>query len=166
MAKKAAKSLSTRNASRLNNTHLISLTLNALFFVLHFTLNRPARLLPYMLFNTPAIVIEISLERLGRPSLHRDGSLRRAGEDLDAKGLTEYMWDILYWTWGCIGLACLLGDWAWWLYAVVPLYSAWLAWTTLGGIRNGLGGMQGDDMEDSKRQKKMEKRGGQRVVYK
>lgn len=111
-------------------------------------------------------MIEISLERLGRPSLHPDGSLRRAGEDLDAKGLTEYMWDVLYWTWACVGLVCLLGDWAWWLYAVVPLYSAWLAWTTLGGVRNGFAGMQGDDMEDSKRQKKMEKRGAQRVVYK
>lgn len=121
--------------------------------------------MPYLLFNTPALVIEVSLERLGRPSHYPDGSLRRAGEDLDAKGLTEYMWDILFWTWGCIGIVCVFGDRAWWLYSAVPLYSLWLAWTTLGGMRKGVGEMQ-EGAEESKRQKKMEKRGSQKVAFK
>ena len=98
--------------------------------------------------------------------------MKRSGEDLEAKGLTEYMWDVLYWTWGCTVIAGLFGNKAWWLWIVVPLYSIWLAWTTFGGIRNGLAGMTGKDnapaMADgtaSNRQKKMEKRGTQKVQY-
>jgi SRP-independent targeting protein 2/TMEM208 len=68
-----------------------------------------------------------------------------------------------------MGAVCLLGDRAWWLWAAVPLYSVWLAWTTLMGVRSGItdiGGAAGAaGAIESKRQKKMEKRGGQRVVY-
>ena len=92
---------------------------------------------------------------------------------MGATGLTEYMWDILHWTWGCIGAVCVFGDRAWWLWIVVPLYSVWLAYTTLTGMRSGFAGMGGgDDGSDqataageSKRQKKLEKRGGQRTQY-
>lgn len=86
--------------------------------------------------------------------------------------MTEYMWDVLYWTWGCMGAVCLFGDRAWWLWIVVPLYSMWLAYTTFMGMRSGFmgGGEGGDGSEqgpagESKRQKKLEKRGGQRVQY-
>lgn len=92
---------------------------------------------------------------------------------MGASGLTEYMWDILYWTWGCIGAVCMFGDRAWWLWIVVPLYSVWLAYTTLTGMRSGFAGMggggDGSDQAtaagESKRQKKLEKRGGQRTQY-
>lgn len=89
---------------------------------------------------------------------------------MGASGLTEYMWDVLYWTWGCMGAVCVFGDRAWWLWVVVPLYSVWLAYTTLTGMRSGLAGMGGgapgdEHVGESKRQKKMEKRGGQRVQY-
>jgi len=54
----------------------------------------------------------------------------------------------------------------------IPLYSVWLAYTTFGGIRQGMAGMAGagdralaGGSEGSNRQKKMEKRGGQRVRY-
>lgn len=56
--------------------------------------------------------------------------------------------------------------------ALAPLYSAWLAYTTFTGARSGLmgGGMPADGgaaqpAGQSKRQQKMEKRGGQRVQY-
>ena len=80
------------------------------------------------------------------------------------------MWDVLYWTWGCMGAVCVFGDRAWWLWIIVPLYSVWLAYTTFMGMRSGLAGMGGSEAGDgptgeSKRQKKMEKRGGQRVQY-
>jgi len=98
--------------------------------------------------------------------------LKRAGEDLDAKGLTEWMWDVVYFTWGVVGLAALAGNWVWYLFTAVPLYSAWLAYTTFSGARQGLTGMGGGQTADgsstgaqSKRQAKMEKRGGQRVQY-
>lgn len=53
----------------------------------------------------------------------------------------------------------------------IPLYSVWLAYTTFGGMRQGMAGMAGAGdpvlagSEGSNRQKKMEKRGGQRVQY-
>lgn len=54
---------------------------------------------------------------------------------------------------------------------VVPGYSAYLAATTVGGMKGMLGGAgAGDDQtatteSESKRQKKIEKRVGQRVAY-
>jgi len=83
------------------------------------------------------------------------------------------MWDIVYWTWINIVFVILFGNRAWWLYLVVPGYSVYLAATTVGGMRGMLGGgAKGDDTTvgevpggESKRQKKMEKRGGQRVAY-
>lgn len=56
---------------------------------------------------------------------------------------------------------------------MVPLYSVWLAYTTVMGMKSGLAGMGGGGSDggsaaaaaESKRQKKMEKRGGQRMSY-
>lgn len=110
---------------------------------------------------------------MARPT-YQDGELKRAGEDLEAKGLTEWMWDIEYWTWGNVVLVAILGDWAWWGMVVPVLYSIWSAWTTYTGVRQGMGGLMGggDDGAQkqgaggqSKRQAKMEKRGGQKMVY-
>ncbi|KAG2411712.1 hypothetical protein HFD88_009268 [Aspergillus terreus] len=169
MAQKAAKSLAARNASVLLRTHLISLGLHAIFLVLHWTFGRPHALKPYVFLACPTLVIEFYLDRLGRPRYNpADGSLRSPGEDLGAAGLTEYMWDVLYWTWGCIGAVCVFNDRAWWLWIVVPLYSVWLAYTTFMGMKSGLAGMGGAGADtpaaESKRQKKMEKRGN-RVQY-
>ena len=60
------------------------------------------------------------------------------------------------------------------MYAVVPAYAIWMAVTTAMGMRKGMAGMAGqsdsgsqdaDAGGDSKRQKKLEKRGGQKVQY-
>lgn len=149
---------------------MISLAIHTLFVLLRFSLLARS-LTPYLLLSAPALVLEFYLDRLGRPSYSADGSLRRAGEDLDAKGLTEFMWDVVYWSWINIALAILFGNRAWWLYVVVPAYSVYLAATTVGGMKGMLGGMGAADgagagaEAESKRQKKMEKRGGQKVTY-
>ena len=149
----------------------MTLALHSTFLLLHWFFNRPRSLKPYLGLACPTLAIEFYLERLGRPRYNAaDGSLRTPGEDMGASGLTEYMWDILYWTWGCIGAACVFGDRAWWLWVIVPLYSVWLVYTTLTGMKSGLAGMGGsasgdEPMGGSKRQKKKEKRGGQRVQY-
>jgi len=55
--------------------------------------------------------------------------------------------------------------------AVIPLYAGWLAYTTFTGARQGFAGLAGTDGDSaadvtgSKRQQKLEKRGGQRVTY-
>ena len=133
--------------------------------------------MPYILLCLPSFVVEFYLDRLGRPSYAADGALRRSGHDLDAKGWTEYMWDVLYWTWINLVLVIFLGNWAWCLYLIVPVYSLYLATTMVGGMRGMLPGLAGAGGEEapsgtgnsergeSKRQKRTEKRGGQRVAY-
>ncbi|KAJ5485497.1 hypothetical protein N7539_005485 [Penicillium diatomitis] len=172
MAQKAAKTLATRNAAVLSRTHLITAVLHLLFLGLHFTIGRPRSLKPYFLLAVPTLLIEFYLDRVGRPSYNADGSLRSAGEDLNATGLTEYMWDVLYWTEGCIAAACIFNDRAWWLWAVVPVYSIYLAYTTVMGVKKGFAGMGGGGGADgpeaqasmSKTQMKKEKK-GDRVKY-
>lgn len=96
--------------------HLISLGVNGLYLLLRLLLVRRS-LLPYFLLAGPSLIIEFWFERIGRPQYMDDGrELRKAGEDLEAKGLTEWMWDVVYWTWGCVGLVAVFGDRAWWLY--------------------------------------------------
>ena len=73
----------------------------------------------YLLLSFPALLIEFWFERIGRPT-YVEGTngqeLKRAGEDLEAKGLTEWMWDVVYWSWGCLVFSTVLGDWVWWFY--------------------------------------------------
>jgi len=140
------------------------------FLLLRFTFRSSLSLKRYTLLSTPALLIEFYLEKLARPSYNPDGSLRRAGEDLDAQGLTEFMWDILYWTWINLVLVVVFGNRAWWLYLVIPAYAVYAAVTTASGLKSSLAGLAGGGGEggtggQSKRQQKMEKRGGQRVAY-
>ena len=167
---KAAKSLAVRNTSRLKQTHLITLAIHSAFLLLRFTLRTSLSLKRYALLSAPGVVIELYLERLGRPTYNPDGSLRRAGDDLDAQGLTEFMWDVLYWTWINLTLVIIFGNLAWWLYLVVPSYAIYAAVTTASGLKSMLGGIAGaggeaETQAQSKRQSKLEKRGGQRVAY-
>lgn len=165
VSQKATKSLATRNGAVLSRTHLISAALHLLFLVLHFVFQRPRSLKPYFFLAVPTLAIEYYLDRMGRPRYNEDGSLRSAGDDLNATGLTEYMWDVLYWTQGCIVAACLFNDRAWWLWAVIPLYSVYAAYTTIMGVKKGFAGMGGGDAGQeadapkSKTQLKKEKRG-------
>ncbi|SLM39327.1 Protein of unknown function DUF788, TMEM208 [Lasallia pustulata] len=177
MAQKAAKQLAARNTAILNRTHAISLALNLLFIILRLLIFRSSRSRPtlhfYTLLSLPALVIEFWLERIGRPTHGANGELQRSGEDLEAKGLTEFMWDVLYWTWGCVVAATVLGNKGWWLWSVIPVYGTWLAYTTFGSVKKGMGGLTGQSGEDgvasggatSNRQRKMEKRGGQKMQY-
>ena len=78
------------------------------------------------------------------------------------------MWDVLYWTWINLVLVLLFGNRMWWLYLVVPAYAIYAAITTASGLKGMLGGMGGAGAEpeaQSNRQKKMEKKGGQKVAY-
>lgn len=166
-----------RNTAILNRAHAISLGINLLFILLRLLIfrspNTRATLLLYIPLSLPAFVIEFWLERIGRPTHGANGELKRSGEDLEAKGLTEFMWDVLYWTWGCVVAATFLGNKGWWLWTVIPAYGAWLAYTTFGSVRKGMSGLAGQGGEDgvanggaaSNRQRKMEKRGGQKMQY-
>ena len=173
MAKSAAKQLATRNTARLNQTHLITLGLHAFFLLARFTFRRSLSLYRYTFLCLPAIAIEVALHTFASPKYDAEGNLRSAGSDLSEKGLTEFMWDVVYWTWINMAIVVLVGNIGWWLYLVVPGYALYAIATTVGGLKGMLGGMGaagGADADggaggQSKRQQKMEKRGGQRVAY-
>lgn len=85
--------------------------------------------------------------------------------------MTEFLFDVVYWTWGTTLVAAVVGDKGWWAWGAVPIYGVWMAWKTLGGVKSAMGGLAGaggkaGDQIQSKRQAKMEKKGGQRVQYK
>lgn len=178
MAQKAAKSLATRNAAKLQQSHLITLVLHFIFLLLSFTLRRSLSVKSWLLFSLPAFVLEGYLEVLGRPKYSPDGvTLKKAGEDLDAKGLTEFFWDVIYWTWINVIVVILFGNKGWWAYILVPAYTGYAIFGTVNGIRGMLGGGnlagaagQGENASgttgQSKRQAKLDKRGGdQRTRY-
>ncbi|KAI9799943.1 MAG: hypothetical protein M1825_004314 [Sarcosagium campestre] len=181
MAKKAAKQTARRNTALLNRSHLITLGIHTVFIFLRFFFFRrfPTSISLYVILSAPALIIEFWLERIGRPAyVPGTTDLRRSGEDLEASGLTEYMWDVLYWTWACTLVASIFGNKGWWLWIIVPVYSAWLAFSTVNGLRQGFGGLTGSNASgaagakegdtqgaQSNRQKKIEKRGGQKVQY-
>lgn len=128
-----------------------------------------------MLLSLPALAIEFYLEKLGRPRSKANGELISPGEDMAAAGLTEYLWDIVHATWIVLVLVGAFGEWAWWVGLVVPLYAAYLAWGLYNGFRKGQmpgmpdmgGAAAGGEQEakQSKRQAKMEGRGGQKARY-
>ncbi|KAH7392438.1 hypothetical protein DE146DRAFT_140951 [Phaeosphaeria sp. MPI-PUGE-AT-0046c] len=172
MAQKATKTLAASNAARLNQTLYLTLFFHTLYWLLraayyHSTYTRRSLLL-YLFLSAPQLLIQFAFERQSRPTLTPDGAVKRAGEDLDAKGLTEYMWDVVYWTWGVVFFVAVTGDRAWWLWGVIPLYSVYAAWTTYRGMSGGYtdaAGVPQPGAATSKRQAKMEKRGGQKVAY-
>ncbi|MCJ1476609.1 hypothetical protein MMC13_005275 [Lambiella insularis] len=176
MAQKAAKQQASRNSAILKRIHLTSLALNSLFILFRFFLFRSSctRLtyVSYFVLSAPAFVIEFWLEKVGRPTNGPNGELKNSGQDLEAKGLTEYMLDILYWSWGTACLVMFSGDKAWWMWAAIPLYSVWLALSTFGNVKQSMAGLAGQGGEGdanggsmSNRQRKLEKRGGQKMQY-
>lgn len=104
--------MARRNSQILNRTHLIALGVAVCYLVCRILFFRPsfsrASLLTYALLSGPGLAIETFFELNSRPS--------RGSQDLEAKGITESMWDVLYWTWACTILAAVVGDRAWWLY--------------------------------------------------
>ena len=153
MAGKARKDLAKSNAAALLTLHLSSLALNSTFVL--FSLFRSRSLLTYTVLSLPAFAAQYVLETAGRPkytTLNGKTSLRTAGEDLGAQGLTEYMFDIIWVTWACLVSALVFGDRGWWLYAVVPVFAVWKGWGLLGAARGLMGGGQGAAVQQQQEQ--------------
>jgi hypothetical protein len=169
-SQKATKTLAASNTARLNQTLYLTLSIHLLFWLLRLLTRSLSRksLVLYILLSAPQLLLQLYFERLSRPTTTPEGGIKRAGEDLDAPGLTEYMWDVIYWSWLCIVMAALVGDKAWWLWLVIPAYSAYAAWGMYTGMRGGGHHFDAAGVPQSgpsKRQAKMEKRGGQKVSY-
>src|SRR5262245_34332255 len=132
MAQKARKDRAKSNVAALNNLHIGSLVVNGLFLLLHFIF-RSRSLLLWFILSLPSFLCQFTLEKSGRPSYDPTTKvLKSAGEDLAASGLTEYMFDVIWVTWAAAILAALFGSWGWFLWAVVPAFGAFKAWSMLG----------------------------------
>lgn len=143
MAQKAKKDRAKSNAAALNNLHIGSATVHILFIAFHFLL-RSRSLLTYALLSVPSFACEYVLESTGRPRYDpATGALKASGEDLNAQGLTEYMFDVIWVTWGSILCAMVFGNWGWLLWAAVPAYGLYLGSGLLGMGRQKLAQMQG-----------------------
>ncbi|GAB1320113.1 DUF788 domain-containing protein [Madurella fahalii] len=135
MAQKARKDQAKSNSAALNNLHIGSLIVNGLFLLLHFVF-RTRSLLLWFILSLPSFVCQFALERTGRPSYDpATKALRSSGEDLGAAGLTEYMFDVIWVTWGAAILVALFGNWAWLLWAVVPAYGVYKGFSMMGAAK-------------------------------
>lgn len=135
MAQKARKDRAKSNVAALNNLHIGSLVVNGLFLLLHFVF-RSRSLLTWFILSLPSFFCQFTLEKTGRPKYDATTqTLKSAGEDLAAPGLTEYMWDVVWVTWAASILVALLGNWAWFLWAVVPAYGAFKAYGMMGAAK-------------------------------
>ncbi|KAK6381715.1 hypothetical protein LTR81_027590 [Elasticomyces elasticus] len=124
-------------------THLISLG-SYLFFLLVRIVLFSRRLLPFALLNPPAWAIEFWFERTGRPvytETAKGKELQKAGEALDAKGLTKWMWDVVYRSWSNTVLTAPLGNWAWWLLRCSATVLSVASVFTYFRVRSGFSGM-------------------------
>jgi len=142
MAQKAKKDRAKNNTTALNNLHIGTLTINALF-LLFTLLFRQRSLLAYGLFSIPGLIAEYILETSGRPKYDATTKvLKTSGEDLAAQGLTEYMFDIIWITWFSLVVVMFVGNWGWLVWAIVPVYGAYKGYGLLGMAKGLMGGAQ------------------------
>jgi hypothetical protein len=135
------------NSTALNNLHIGSLIVNLLFLALHI-LFRSRSLFRWFLISIPSFVCQGFLEWSGRPSYDpQTHALRKSGEDLGAQGLTEYMFDVIWVTWGVTVLAALFGNWAWYLWANVPAFGIYKVFGMASAAKKMASGMSGTVMD-------------------
>jgi len=148
MAQKARKDRAKANAAALMNLHIGSFVVNVLFFLSNLLFERKSLLL-YVLLSIPSFVCEFILESTGRPKYDSsNNSLKTAGEDLSAPGLTEYMFDVIWVTWASLVLVVFFGNWGWLLWSVVPAYGLVKGFSLLGAAR-GMAGMKQEQQQQT-----------------
>ncbi|KAK1831722.1 hypothetical protein QBC39DRAFT_83966 [Podospora conica] len=143
MAQKARKDRAKSNAATLNNLHIGSAVVTVLFLALHFVF-RSRSLFWWFLCSLPSFICQAFLEYSGRPSYDpATGALKKSGEDLAAQGLTEYMFDVVWITWGATILVALFGNKAWFIWAIVPAFGVYKAWGMMGAAKQMAAGLSG-----------------------
>jgi hypothetical protein len=142
MAQKAKKDRAKANITALHNLHLGTLAMNCLFIIFNLVIKRRS-LLAYFIFSIPSCIAQYILETSGRPKYDAaTKTLKSAGEDLAAPGLTEYMFDIIWVTWLCLLAVIAFGNWGWLIWTVVPIYGAYKGFGLLGMAKGMLGNGQ------------------------
>jgi hypothetical protein len=122
-ANAAQKRLAASNVKTLLTHRYAALTINLLFILLRLFLRRKSTTytlyIMYFLSASLAVWLQLQLEFVGRPKFDVRGGVVDPGSDLAQKGMTEYMFDVLYLTWGIQVLVATTTGWAWFLYLLV-----------------------------------------------
>ncbi|TAQ86065.1 hypothetical protein B7494_g5608 [Chlorociboria aeruginascens] len=139
MAQKAKKDRAKANIASLNNLHVGTLSLNALFIFYNLLVARRS-LVAWVIISIPCFIAEYILETTGRPTFDpTTKALKSSGEDLAAPGLTEYLFDIIWVTWCCLIAVVTFGNWGWIIWAAVPAYGLYKGSGLLGMARGMMG---------------------------
>lgn len=165
MANAAAKKLAQANTASLKQLHAISFAVNGFFWLVFLLWPRNISLKYYIFMSLPAFFLQWQLERIGRPRYDSKG-LVKAGEDMNQKGLTEWFHDIIYVTLICDVVVAIFGsNWPWLLYFSIPVYAVTKIYLTFFKGKSSQHVSDESTAQKSKRQEKLEKRGGRKVVY-
>lgn len=171
MAGNSLKKQATNNKEILITMWTGTVSIDVLFLSSWYFLGNPSSIIPFIIFSIPSTVVMVHLEKTCRPKFDERGGLIRPGEDLGQRGVMEYLKDIVYVTWICKFVSAVLAsNWGFVLYVMIPLYAVVKAYTLYSEHRpknTQSGGSALDEglMPKSKRQEKMERRGGQKVTY-
>ena len=122
-ANAAQKKLAASNAQTLRTHRYAFLAINLTFILIRLVLRRSSSTwvlyIMYALSAGLAGWVQFQLEFIGRPTFDDKGGVIKTGSDLGQSGLTEYLFDILYLTWGIQILVAFTTPYAWLLYLVV-----------------------------------------------
>lgn len=166
MANASAKKQAAANLVALKQLHLSSLAVNGLFVLSYVFLGRPSSLRFYLFSCIPSFLLEMTLDRTGRPKYKHNANgilvLEKPGENLAAEGVTEWMHDVLYIFWLCDILTVAFNSYvAWWVALVIPLYASYKIYGLIIAAKGGLFNSAADDVQSpevSKRQEKLQKK--------
>ncbi|KAL2076025.1 hypothetical protein VTL71DRAFT_968 [Oculimacula yallundae] len=148
MAQKAKKDRAKANIASLNSLHIGSATANGVFLLFNLFIKRRS-LLAWTILTIPSLIAEYILETSGRPKYDAaTKTLKSAGEDLSAPGLTEYMFDIIWVTWLCLISVITFGNWGWIVWGIVPAYGMYKGYGLLGMAKGMMGGAQAGQIPD------------------
>ena len=150
MAQKAKKDRAKANTSTLNNLHIGTLAVNAVFILFRIFI-RQRSMLAYGILSIPSLVAEYILESTGRPKFDPSTkALKTSGEDLAAPGLTEYMFDVIWITWFCLVSVIIFGNWGWLVWGVIPVFGAYKGYGLLNMARGMAGAAQAGQVPEER----------------
>ncbi|SCU90987.1 LANO_0D10440g1_1 [Lachancea nothofagi CBS 11611] len=140
MAGKSSKKQAHANVQVLKQLYTISGSVLGLL-LLRLLFSSKKRWIWIILFHAPAAGCVYMLEKNGRPTYDSAGHVVREGMDLNQKGLTEWMFDIVYLTlFADSGVVVFNTMKFWYIMLLVPVYLGYkikgIAGPMLGGMNN------------------------------
>ncbi|KAI0036004.1 hypothetical protein K488DRAFT_76200 [Vararia minispora EC-137] len=168
MANTSAKKIAAQNEAALKNLLYGQVANNIIALIvrlLYRSLGRPNSITA-IVFSLITLglsqFIYTRLTSMGKPRRDASGAVVSPGDDLNQAGVTEWMFDVLYISWAVQVGSAVLGEWVWWIYAVIPAFAAYKLWGLAApflGTRSASEEGENVPMEPlSKRQEKLKKR--------